>query len=90
MRYKVYIVLLSAVAVAAAIAALCGVGGGWIAGLCVAIVVLTLLLSRSVIVPMNAVRNGMYLLREQAAVCARPASPMPTTWSNCTTALSTR
>lgn len=65
MRYKVYIVLLSAVAVAAAIAALCGVGGGWIAGLCVAIVVLTLLLSRSVIVPMNAVRNGMYLLREQ-------------------------
>lgn len=65
MRYKIYTGLLLALAIATTVCAVCGVAWPWIAGCCTLMVLLLILLYRSVSLPLHAVENGMYLLREQ-------------------------
>lgn len=65
MRYKVYFGILVLLIVATAVVAGIGVAWQWIAGLCMAALVVSILLIFSVIIPLRAVQNGMYLLREQ-------------------------
>lgn len=65
MRYKIYTGLLVALAIATAVCAVCGVEWPWIAACCALMVFLIILLYRAVRLPLNAVENGMYLLREQ-------------------------
>lgn len=65
MRYKVYFGILVLLIVATAVVAGIGVAWQWIAGLCMAALVVSILLIFSVITPLRAVQNGMYLLREQ-------------------------
>lgn len=65
MRYRIYILLLVVLTVAVIAAAVGGAGTGWIAGLCAAMLIVTALLMRSVHIPLKAVQNGIYLLREQ-------------------------
>ena len=65
MRYKVYSVLLVLLIVAVAVMAVAGVSWPWMAGGCAVLLLVLGLQIRSVRKPLNAVQNGMYLLREQ-------------------------
>lgn len=65
MRYKVYSVLLVLLIVAVAVMAVAGVSWPWTAGVCAVILLVLGLQIRSVRKPLDAVENGMYLLREQ-------------------------
>ena len=65
MRYKVYSVLLVLLIVAVAVMTVAGVSWPWMAGGCAVLLLVLGLQIRSVRKPLNAVQNGMYLLREQ-------------------------
>lgn len=65
MRYKVYSVLLVLLIVTVAVMAVAGVSWPWMAGGCAVLLLVLGLQIRSVRKPLNAVQNGMYLLREQ-------------------------
>ena len=65
MRYRVYIVLTVVLTVTVMICAVSEAGMSWIVGLCMALLLVTALLAQAVYSPLKAVRNGMYLLREQ-------------------------
>ena len=65
MRYKVYTAVLAVLIVATGIAAIKGLSWQWIAGGCALMLLALALLIRSVAKPLNAVQNGLYLLRDQ-------------------------
>ena len=65
MRYKVYTAVLAVLMVASGIAAVKGLSWQWIAGGCALMLTALVLLIRSVAKPLNAVQNGLYLLRDQ-------------------------
>lgn len=65
MRYKVYTAVLAVLMVATGIAAVKGLSWQWIAGGCALMLTALALLIRSVAKPLNAVQNGLYLLRDQ-------------------------
>lgn len=65
MRYRIYILLMVVITVAMIACAVGEAGTLWIAGLCVALLLVTALLAQAVHSPLKAVQNGMYLLREQ-------------------------
>ena len=65
MRYKVYTAVLAVLMVATGIAAVKGLSWQWIAGGCALMLTALVLLIRSVAKPLNAVQNGLYLLRDQ-------------------------
>mgnify|MGYP000840724214 FL=1 len=65
MRYKVYTAVLAVLIVATGIAAIKGLSWQWIAGGCALMLAALTLLIHSVAKPLNAVQNGLYLLRDQ-------------------------
>lgn len=65
MKFRIYLVILILLTVSTAVTAVAGVAWMWVAGQAVAMLVTIALLFRSVAVPLRAVQNGMYLLREQ-------------------------
>lgn len=65
MKFRIYLVILILLTVSTAVTAVAGVAWMWVAGQAVAMLVTIALLYRSVAVPLRAVQNGMYLLREQ-------------------------
>lgn len=65
MRYKVYTAVLALMMVATGVASVKEVSWYWTAGCCAAMLLTLALLIRSVAKPLNAVQNGLYLLRDQ-------------------------
>lgn len=65
MRYKVYTAVMAVLILATGITAVKGVSWYWTAGCCAAMLLVLALLIRSVAKPLNAVQNGLYLLRDQ-------------------------
>lgn len=65
MRYRIYTVVLAVLMVATGIAAIKGLSWHWIAGGCALMLAVLVLLISSVAKPLNAVQNGLYLLRDQ-------------------------
>lgn len=65
MRYRIYTAVLAVMMVATGIAAVKGLSWQWIAGGCALMLTALVLLIRSVAKPLNAVQNGLYLLRDQ-------------------------
>lgn len=65
MRYKLYFLVLVLLIAATALTAAAGITWKWTAGLSAAALVMAVLFIYSVLTPLRAVENGMYLLREQ-------------------------
>ena len=65
MRYRLHILMLAISIIAMVITGMAGGGYWYTAGEGVFALAVLVLLSRSVFKPLNAVRNGVYLLREQ-------------------------
>lgn len=65
MRYYMYIVLMVVLTMAVMAAAVGEASIFWIIGLCVALLLVTALLTKAVYTPLKAAQNGIYLLREQ-------------------------
>ncbi len=65
MRYKLYFLVLVLLIAATAFTAAAGITWKWTVGLSAAALVVAVLFIYSVLTPLRAVENGMYLLREQ-------------------------
>lgn len=65
MRAKIYVLLTAVAVIATAALAVAHVSWLWIAAVCAITLVLLVLAYRAVLVPLQSVENGMYLLRSQ-------------------------
>lgn len=65
MRFYIYTVVLAVLAVALTAMAVVGVAWQWVLGTGILMLFVIVLCFRSVVRPLNTVRNGIYLLREQ-------------------------